>query len=343
MRTRSFNLRKSLGLSASVFLIAASSNAAWADPNVEFAVRWSTVDDRYHIYMKPSVTPTRDAHLNGQVTIVVPHSNEINTAFKVSGLFSTISNTTWSSTSRVNGPPETNGVYDYLSFTLRADVVDAFGWQANKEIEVFNFANTGKCLGPVTLMENTDPFNNSSNSSQTNPGNELSNIGWNYGENAYLGNYGGAANCSDSLDSDGDGLKNGLENQLGTDPNNPDTDGDGLNDGIEVNTTKTNPLKADTDGDGLTDGVEVNTTKTDPLKADTDGDGLSDGVEVNTTKTDPLKADTDGDGLSDGMEVNTTKTDPLKVDTDGDGLSDSVEVNTTKTNPLKADTDGGSE
>ncbi|WP_298607549.1 hypothetical protein [uncultured Thiothrix sp.] len=340
MRTHTFSLRKYLGLSTSVLLLAASSSAAWAAPNVEFAIRWNTADDRYHVYMRPSTTPMPDAHLNGQVTIVVPHTLEIISAFKVSGLFSTIPNTTWSSSSRVNAPPETKGVYDYLSFTLKADQVDAFAWQANKEIEVFNFANTGKCVGPVTIMENNDPFNNGDNSSQTNPGNELSNIGWDYGENAYLGTYGGAANCSDSLDTDGDGLKNGLENQLGTNPNNPDTDGDGLNDGVEVNTTKTNPLKADTDGDGLSDGVEVNTTKTDPLKADTDGDGLSDGMEVNTSKTDPLKVDTDGDGLTDSIEVNTAKTDPLKTDTDGDGLSDSTEVNTTKTDPLKADTDG---
>lgn len=207
MRTRTFILSKYLGISASVFLLAASSNAAWAVSNVEFAIRWSTADDRYHVYMRPSITPTPDAHLNGQVTIVVPHSSEITTAFKVSGLISTVPNTTWLSSSRVNAPPETNGAYDYLSFTLRADQVNAFAWQANKETEVFNFANIGKCLGPVVLMENNDPFNIGTNTAQTNPGNELSNIGWDMGSNAYLRNFGAAANCSDSLDSDGDGLK----------------------------------------------------------------------------------------------------------------------------------------
>jgi len=34
-------------------------------------------------------------------------------------------------------------------------------------------------------------------------------------------------------DTDGDGLTNRLEIELGTDPNNPDTDGDGLKDGVE--------------------------------------------------------------------------------------------------------------
>jgi outer membrane protein OmpA-like peptidoglycan-associated protein len=155
------------------------------------------------------------------------------------------------------------------------------------------------------------------------------------GINFYLGS-------SDSDDNDGDGLTNGEEKKLGTDPNKADTDGDGLSDGEEANVYKTDPKKADSDGDGLNDGDEVKTYKTDPNKADSDGDGLSDGQEVNQYKTDPLKADTDGDGLNDGQEVNQNKTDPAKADTDNDGLSDGQEVNQYKTDPLKADTDGGS-
>ena len=65
-----------------------------------------------------------------------------------------------------------------------------------------------------------------------------------------------------------------------------DTDGDGLYD-FEEDDLGTDPLDADTDGDGLTDGEEVLVHETDPLDADTDGDGLSDGDEV-TNGTDPL-------------------------------------------------------
>ncbi len=145
---------------------------------------------------------------------------------------------------------------------------------------------------------------------------------------------------SDSDDDDNDGLTNGQERRIGTNPNNPDTDGDGLTDGDEVRKYHTNPLRSDTDGDGLSDGDEVMKYHTDPTKYDTDGDGLSDGDEILKYHTDPLKADTDGDGLSDGDEVLRYHTDPLKVDTDGDGLSDYDEVKVYKTDPLNPDTDG---
>ncbi|MCE7934777.1 MAG: hypothetical protein DYG96_09310 [Chlorobi bacterium CHB2] len=143
-----------------------------------------------------------------------------------------------------------------------------------------------------------------------------------------------------SSDSDGDGLKNSEEREIGTDPNNPDTDGDGLRDGAEVRDHKTDPLKPDTDGDGLNDGAEVDTHKTDPLKADTDGDSLNDGEEVMTTKTNPLKIDSDEDGLTDGDEVRRYKTNPNNVDTDGDSLLDGKEIDFHKTDPTKPDTDG---
>ncbi|MDE7360316.1 MAG: cellulose binding domain-containing protein [Oscillospiraceae bacterium] len=58
-------------------------------------------------------------------------------------------------------------------------------------------------------------------------------------------------------DSDGDGLSNREEIELGTDPRNADTDGDGLSDYDELNTYNTDPLKADSDGDTLNDGDEL--------------------------------------------------------------------------------------
>lgn len=139
-------------------------------------------------------------------------------------------------------------------------------------------------------------------------------------------------------DYDKDGLTNGTEESLGTDPNNPDTDGDGLMDGEEVETYNTDPLKQDTDGDNLTDYAEVITHKTSPIKSDTDADGLLDGEEL-ARKTDPLNPDTDGDKLIDGDEVNKHETDPLEPDTDGDSLIDGDEVQKHGTNPKAIDSD----
>ena len=103
-------------------------------------------------------------------------------------------------------------------------------------------------------------------------------------------------------DSDDDGLPDGEEIALGTDPFDDDTDDDGLSDGDEVNVHGTDPLDADTDDDGLSDGDEVNVHGTDPLDADTDDDGLDDGLEV-ALGLDPLNPDTDGDGIPDGEDT----------------------------------------
>jgi len=133
--------------------------------------------------------------------------------------------------------------------------------------------------------------------------------------------------CSTPADTDGDGLIDGDELALGTDPNNPDTDGDGLSDGAEVLTHLTDPLDADTDNDGLSDGDEIGSAGmgcTDPLVADSDGDGLSDGAEV-LAGLNPCDTDSDMDGLADGLEA-AHGTDPLVADSDGDGLLDGTEV-----------------
>ncbi len=133
-----------------------------------------------------------------------------------------------------------------------------------------------------------------------------------------------------------------------------DTDGDGVRDDVEYE-RGTNPRLADSDGDGLTD-FEEHVLGTDPLDADTDDDLLSDGVEVNTARrieipgqapylvhSNPLVADADLDLIVDGLEV-PYGTDPTKYDTDGDGAGDKVEIDrntdgdpNNDTNPLVRD------
>jgi hypothetical protein len=69
-------------------------------------------------------------------------------------------------------------------------------------------------------------------------------------------------------DEDGDGLTNGEEKEIGTDPLDPDSDDDGLDDGLEVKIIGTNPLSSDTDKDGVTDGIEVLGTYESDINAD---------------------------------------------------------------------------
>jgi hypothetical protein len=70
-------------------------------------------------------------------------------------------------------------------------------------------------------------------------------------------------------DSDGDGLPDQLEAELGTDPSDTDTDDDGLSDGDEYYVHQTGTRNPDTDGDGILDGDEITngTNPNDPLSS----------------------------------------------------------------------------
>ncbi|MBL8916543.1 MAG: VWA domain-containing protein [Archangium sp.] len=163
-------------------------------------------------------------------------------------------------------------------------------------------------------------------------------------------------------DSDCDGLSDQDEFSITyagggqTNPGNPDSDGDGIRDGVEAGrmtsvvaacnytgdadpASRTNPTATDSDADGIPDGVEdknrngrAEPTETDATNPDTDMDGLNDGVEdanrdgiKDATETDPTRRDTDGDRISDGIELSTTMTNPLLIDTDMDTCSDGAE------------------
>lgn len=85
-----------------------------------------------------------------------------------------------------------------------------------------------------------------------------------------------------TIDSDGDGLVDKVEQLIGTDPGQMDTDNDGIIDGEEIYGWRTDPRFADSDGDGLSDYNEAKVYRTNPLEKDSDGDGFMDGEEVNS-------------------------------------------------------------
>ena len=87
-----------------------------------------------------------------------------------------------------------------------------------------------------------------------------------------------------------------------------DTDGDGLDDRIEAE-IGTNPRREDTDGDGFTDTEEIgfgmnpcSAIGRDGAEGDLDGDGLANGIEA-SFGTSLMIPDCDGDGLPDGTET----------------------------------------
>ena len=136
------------------------------------------------------------------------------------------------------------------------------------------------------------------------------------------------------LDSDGDGIPDYYEEQLGTDPYSEYSDDDQLDDALEI-LLGFDPLSSDTDGDGISDDQEDNDgdgmTILQELELgtylwtdDSDIDGLKDGDEVIIYGTDPLSPDTDGDGIADGDELKLG-IDPMSTDSDDDGIPDNQE------------------
>lgn len=85
------------------------------------------------------------------------------------------------------------------------------------------------------------------------------------------GGGGGAPDDGEAGDLDGDGLSNGVERQIGTDPAEVDSDADGLDDRVEVGARPESP--ADRDDDGLIDALESHA-------ADNDRDGTADPLDA---------------------------------------------------------------
>lgn len=163
-----------------------------------------------------------------------------------------------------------------------------------------------------------------------------------------------------AVDTDGDGLPDPEEQDLGTDPNDADTDNDGALDGGETDPEDDsdgdgliNALDPDSDNDGLFDGTELGLNCSNPATLVSAGTCVAD-ADSGATTTSPIDPDTDDGGVSDGSEdtngngaIDTGETDPTLghgaddttvTDSDDDGLSDDFEDDI-GSNPNDADTD----
>ncbi|MFH1807466.1 MAG: hypothetical protein ABIJ09_01880 [Pseudomonadota bacterium] len=149
------------------------------------------------------------------------------------------------------------------------------------------------------------------------------------------------------LDSDGDGLSDDEEYELGIDPLLRDTDGDGYTDLLEVRYAEfgMNPLEAlhpytpcmSFNNPPLTPGMDpqsgfpgTSLSPTDDLgqSVDSDNDMLRD-CEEDMIGTNPLEADSDHDTIPDGLELRfglDPRVQDAEGDADFDGISNIEEV-----------------
>lgn len=158
-----------------------------------------------------------------------------------------------------------------------------------------------------------------------------------------------------SVDDDGDGVPNNIEEQQGTNPQDSgdflDSDQGGVPDFVEtdvfspgtdpLDTSDDNlgsyyPVLPDTDGDGVPDSVEEKEgtdLSDDSDYLDTDNDGVPDAVErIQGTDSEDETSwlDSDGGGVADYIEDRLGQNaddfgDDFGVDSDGDGAPDSLE------------------
>ena len=128
------------------------------------------------------------------------------------------------------------------------------------------------------------------------------------------------------IDSDGDGLSDAQEGEIGTDPTLVDTDFDGISDGVEVKMGLKPAVIVDANGNPTGENIDI--VKGCNYTTDEDGDRLND-CEERVLGTDSCITDSDGDGLPDLAEFlggsNPLIADDL-ADDDRDGLANVGEI-----------------
>jgi alpha-tubulin suppressor-like RCC1 family protein len=191
--------------------------------------------------------------------------------------------------------PSLNGVV-----TIAAGILSGMAVEADRSVWSFGDNGWGQ-LGDGTFATRTTPVRawildplavGSSNSDGSGHSASVHGDGtlwtWGKNDNGALGdgtratnaipkpvpNFSFTSNTLWDVDTDGDGLSNVEEAQLGTDNRKADTNGDGILDGAAVH-AGLSPTNVDMDGDGVSNADEK-ARGTDPFLGDTDGDGVND-------------------------------------------------------------------
>jgi hypothetical protein len=284
------------------------------------------------------VTPLITATLaDGSHTLQVRAKNSVGTVDATPDSYTWVVDTTAPNTTIVNKPtnPTTNPIA-------------GFTFTSNDGAATFECKLDAAAFAPCTTPLNTASLPSGSHTFQVRATDAAGNV------DATPDSYTWVVN----VDTDGDGLDDGTETSIGTDPNDADSDDDGIVDGAETTPGVDsdgdgliNARDPDSDNDGILDGTEAGVT-TAPTGTDvTKGHFVPDADP--TTKTDPLDADTDNGGVRDGIEdpnhngkIDSGERDPNDaaddadpvVDTDSDGLSDATET-AIGSNPNDADSD----
>ncbi|MEM7131244.1 MAG: PA14 domain-containing protein [Chloroflexota bacterium] len=335
-----------LGLLLALLLMPHNIDPAYAQSGVEFSIRYNA--GVYEVTMRPDFTPTDKSTLTAQVTIKVPTgtgADQFQPAPSPGASYEgDVSGPTWSIISTVAAPTEDTSA-DYISWNLNiGGDATVYNWTSGQEIVAFRFTNGGNCLGAVSLMDDSDPFNTLPNSAGTNPGNQIALNEINAGTaNAYIGTYGSnSADCS-LTDTDGDGIP---------DVDDLDDDNDGILDGVEspkgilhINEATNNTRLYGGNGDGtfnstVTTNMSIADVGTNHQQStffdDVDGDGINDVLHINelVNNTRFYKGNADGTfaaAVTTSVTVADVGTDHAQStfigDADGDGISDILHIN----------------
>ncbi|MBI5916837.1 MAG: T9SS type A sorting domain-containing protein [Bacteroidetes bacterium] len=190
-------------------------------PSLKLKLQLLPDGETWGVYVKPNsnISPSLNTITgSAQVTVVMPKNYAWNGLVSVHG--------SWVANAIVDGPVENPG-RSYVSFGLGGDVPN-ITYQAGQETLLFKFKRDGACPDSLYLINNgADPFNQTPNSINSNPGSEFTVFDAGVGLYSYQSNY--ATSAWSCHDNDGDNIPNALEDTDGNGQWNPGVDASNLN------------------------------------------------------------------------------------------------------------------